>query len=29
MFGFRWRGVAPVHAGMAVDEVRQRFTGAG
>jgi hypothetical protein len=29
MFGFRRRGVAPVHAGMTVDEVRKRFTGAG
>jgi SAM-dependent methyltransferase len=29
MFGFRRRGIAPVHAGMTVDEVRQRFTGAG
>lgn len=28
MFGFCRRGVAPVHASMTVDEVRQRFTGA-
>jgi hypothetical protein len=28
MFGFRRRRVAPVHAGMTVDEVRQRFTDA-
>jgi hypothetical protein len=29
MFRFRGRGIAPVHAGMTVDEVLQRFTGAG
>lgn len=29
MFGFRRRGVAPMHAGMTLDEVRQCFTGAG
>jgi hypothetical protein len=28
MFGFRRRGIAPMQAGMTVDEVRQRFTGA-
>jgi len=28
MFGLRRRGVAPVHAGMTVDQVRQRFSGA-
>jgi SAM-dependent methyltransferase len=28
MFGFRRRGIAPMQAGMSVDEVRQRFTSA-
>lgn len=29
MFGLRRRGVASMHTGMTVDEVRQRFTGIG